>query len=472
MIANRRPDYDFHDPFDDLGKDGGRYFHEQAAVAKQVIYNWGVEAVGRRPLDYAQRDLLAYPAFRDRRNWRFQELHSHPPTWMFNDMAGFSEHDRQQVVRLRVTWFDHLLGMLELNQQLAGEYRHDLAATFRCFPVGAKFVWRGSSQKRASDICRRVHQCPFCFARKATEVFKRINDGLRQDAIGRLFLSGHVRITEQEMRLSVEDAVSGNLAIERRELVNRLTDTARWVGATGGIVTLTCGPDQVLEPICEGTTLRFQKQRGIGFRAAILCDVPLNRNVARHIPEIRTYEEGLGHRWNKGAVWKVVKVTSLNALRSEVFGTIDREGLFQWPSWSLCRDPNQWRQHADIMQGARLFEFWGDWRDRFPKLPSPSRRLGDAVTRRGMMRSRSALQNVNRARDQARTERVDDLLTGLSELIEQAANDRREKVGRQRIEKFFQRQGKVISQRDARELACRIHSQLNELIGTDHVEND
>jgi hypothetical protein len=199
--------------------------------ARQILNQWEIVSVGKRPIDYMGRDFLISSSLREARMWAMKKFSASPPIWG-GQMTEHLQADktlRKQAIQIVGISFLHLAHLTSLYEEADDAGRILIDHLGGCWPYGVGVRWTGSSRKKKEDICRKPRQCIFCFARLVCELFHRISAGPLQERDDQFLFLGRIRH-------NYEDSISGRalrncIRDVKPQFTERLIHEAKNLGA-------------------------------------------------------------------------------------------------------------------------------------------------------------------------------------------------------------------------------------------------
>jgi hypothetical protein len=165
--------------------------------ARQAVEQWRIAALGRRPEDFMARDLLLHSLWRDERPRVFHSLAKKPPAWVRDHVRYLPGTEQAPAAQLTALHYLHRRQLARLRAgEVAGgvtEGRQLLARLWGCWPYGARVAPpAGARAAPRACWCRLAWLCPWCYARRAVALERRLREGpLRRPQGKHLVLVGH-----------------------------------------------------------------------------------------------------------------------------------------------------------------------------------------------------------------------------------------------------------------------------------------
>lgn len=454
------------DSYDDLGVEGGRFEFKHGGLARRGVMNWSIAAFGNRPEDHLVRDLMFGSLERDRRLWPWRTLCKHKPPWMFADTVRLPEPQRLQIGQQRSFHYLHEAKWLELRDHANPVAANVIDQLRACWPVGSLVTWRGDGVSPHRN-CRRVRQCPFCFARKVLQLYQQTIRAISPAPGQRGFLLMTATVTDDELH---ESGIRGTYNFVRRRLLPTMQNTLQSMGAHGGLVTCQVGPRQCSSHQWIDGESATSLREGFEYYVGVLGETWVDRNVIAQLESL-----GGAPEVNVGGVTiqprlSVVNHLNHNSLRILLAGHMaaysgeqrlaDGRGLFVWPSLILA-SYEQWRERLDLLEGRHLYDRWGSWIGMEPVPRRPRLRMGRR-RRNGEARRLGTIHRINRGRKEQAEDRTDALMQQHGDFLRQLAADAGRPPGRSRIRSRLQRAGIEVSEKDSRRLAEMLKKEMVE----------
>ena len=169
--------------------------------AKKSVLAWHISAVGRRPRDFIARDCLFGSLFRDHRVPWFRRYVRRPAPWMkemVDHLPADSHPQALQYVVLHYLHKLHLIRMFETASRAWGDDSEEikrLSRLWRC-PPSTVLVEKKSGNGPFSRCCGLYHLCPWCFARKVTELSECLRKSVVTDTKGKFLVLAKATFAE------------------------------------------------------------------------------------------------------------------------------------------------------------------------------------------------------------------------------------------------------------------------------------
>ena len=174
------PDVD--EGYDDTGDDDvddnnrGYLAADLGLDAQKSVSQWRIRALGRRPKDFLARDCLFGSMFRDHRATWFHRYLRKTPDWMKDLVGHLPKESRRQALQCVVLDYLHKLHLTRLIETAAQRFGEDseemkrLSRLWQCPPYTVQIENRNDPDAPIPHGCGLFHLCPWCFARKVTEL--------------------------------------------------------------------------------------------------------------------------------------------------------------------------------------------------------------------------------------------------------------------------------------------------------------
>lgn len=440
---------------DDVGNPHGNIRLPFADEARKSVREWKFTAVGRRPADWAGRDLLQVGLRTDRRCWQYHALLKFKPSWLGENRPLASEQFHV-LMNARIIHYLHcqrMLGVANLEDQFVTDRAWK---TIRCRPTQAMFRIQDLPAKKQPRSCRMAQICPFCKERMARKLFRELA-GVTSSSSCCLLVSFRSAPFGIEANCSENEA-----SLHRQVLLSKLTSFKRIMRPLGGFYTLSFFPILEATPIWEADEMRFDAQRGLGLRLAAIAEVDSSQDECeRRLMEfhselcLQRSQEVDGPTLDRPII---ARSDDPQTLRQLIFGSQSTGvvanckshpdhragmlGAFIYPPWIISS--NQ-QIEACVRQSkhVRAFEKWGEWRkraaDRKPKRvcdwePERLRRVKNG--------RRSRLKPINDRRKQSAQALFEQVVQQHQGIMTEAAEQR---WGHVLLRRAFEAQSEVIS---------------------------
>jgi len=462
-----------YNDLDDVGQENGRIEIPFAWKARDRVCSYPVAAVGRRPKDYAQRDLLIGGWQKDGRCFRFRQLIKNMDPRFYVNTRNLRRADRDICARARAFQFMHTATLLGFANDLVGDERacRTLDSLLRCPPT--LFAIEADALKRSGhQTCKRIRLCPYCLSRKAVDLYDRLKVDYRRGTRKCLaLLSVFIPIDAPCVSASTEK-VRERFKTDSRENLGRLFElVTEHLGSSGGLIVSDVGPNLTAQAQWNDGEIEIENSQELELHLAILSEV--SENHFRDLANSLSLPEPLLTPFRQGEIAIEPTVTIRHcgpgdALRSLLFGEAPSklrgenvvDGAFRFPPWHLASQ-YQWRQYLHATRGAQTFRFWGDWKERYATSREPpvqTNQFTNAPQRRGSYKRRLNLQRANRARQLEKDNALDELLPHVRNLWEQLCIELGKDPGHTRLRRHATAAGIILTERQAREFVNRLSS--------------
>lgn len=332
---------------DDLGEEGGRAEIPFAGKARQLVFSPRVVAVGNRPRDHAQRDLLIGGWQKDGRCYQFRKLIKHKDPRCYEDTSSLRKTDRDTCARARAFQIMHAAALYRIKHHLGEDSRFSrtLSSLLRCPPTLIGFDSE-SLKRQGFRTCNRARLCPYCLSRKVLNLYERLSNDY---GVGTNKCLASVAITAP---MSSEVA-SSSFSCGTRDLFKRAAKEVRvllsnlakkHLGLTGGLFVTDAGPNLVTNDRWSDGELVVEKSKGLELHSVVLGEVPMSRAVTiiqdRSANEHSVPSIQIGPTEIRPTL--IIRLcTERDALRSLLFGEAPSEyrgddvvdGVFRFPPW-------------------------------------------------------------------------------------------------------------------------------------------
>lgn len=396
---------DLFENFDDLGIEGGDQFDEFGGFARQKVLSWQPKAVGKRPMDWAKRDLVYGRSRSDWRNWQLRSLLKNKPPYLFAGTSQLNDKDRKVVANSRAFQFVQYLKLFRLCNELEQDpVLLKIQSLLACPPA----LFEVRKQGRLLRNCELGHLCPFCVSRKAAVVCEHIRSFLPQafpTVLSKVSIS-------KKLPLNWERGLAKS---EKSIAFGKLKKVATEMGGDGGLLTFQVAPvRQEIPRVGNGEVLGVSEETALNFHASLVTEVSqdfVQRNC-RHpenlsIHDLSKPEELSGYNANLVvAVANSPIPRSIDGLRYLLFGKTSHvcdnsgespiNGAFANHQLHLA-NLNQWRSAELWTRNMKLYQYFGTWK---PSKPNEPKKLVNVNARSGKSRQVMSLQRANYGRQQ------------------------------------------------------------------------
>ena len=424
-----------------------------------------ISAMGTRPRDHMDRDLLLASLLRDRRLPMFRKQCLNLPAWvaaMPEDIPATFQHRAQQLVMLGST-HQHFIEQMRASIDLADDRSKGeqmLKAMEACPPRGALFAHGTLDSGRP---CRNARLCPWCHARSVQRLYGLLQAGpcLPERLTGKHLILFKTRV----------DGGDELDAQELREVRNDYRYKLRWVarqcGIEGGVIL------HQVTPWMPWYDRPSEKQKIFAHVFAFI-GVVASSSVDSIGPAIRKACED---QWiDRDYEVMLLPATVPDALRYLLLGTSykfdpSRVGLLAKNSksvvygiqgaaalqpWFLFDEQQAW-SYVAAMHGTRLFDTFGNWRESQADQKRCSRKRR-AQSEHGGDNRKMAFQCENECRRHDAKTRRRELATIALPILRKFKDAGGKHLGSPALRKMLSEAGHSISDRDARWLAKELPS--------------
>jgi hypothetical protein len=424
------------DPYEDaFGKSGGNRDSPYSREAKFYAAVQDVKALGRRPLDWMKRALLAGAAGDDRRNFPHRALLRNESTFLEQKSdAELPGHSPKLIREVRA--FDYLSRqhLLEMKAAMPDESSAQKSAMLASvcptslYLTGTR-IRHSIENTRRSNQCNSAWVCPHCYARRMGEQYHSAIARLDQNPAAYLALLSHQAV------VALDDVQEFHC--QRKAMSDALQAAAESLGVTGGLFTIQVGPTLRQQLYWDQNEAYYEDVQQLVVRVAVFGSVAANKTS---LSKLQRYFMG---EWSppQGTLIDLLRSATPGALRAMFVKARNSSyaaaelmendcGLFHWPTMTLC-SPHQWQSRFEMTRNLKCVQPWGDWRKNTKK-PLVASTCDNEVT--------AAKPSERRA----------DLLKAVH-----AAGPDTASMGRVALLKFLQSKGLDVSQRDVRWLVAQ-----------------
>jgi len=335
---------------------------------------WRIIAVGRRPTDWMRRQLLLDPLLEDGRLREFHGLCRDPPDWIRHLVQDLQRPHQAQAIQHYVADFLYRRRLNQLLELRDDAWTEQIRRAWWCPPTGYGFEWRGDDAGWRQP-CHQASFCPWCYARRAIDLYQRIVAGPWQGGQGEFLVLGSVLCTDEARDRQGFLGGTAERLREVRRIGNLLLSALRSIGVDHGVTTLQMGPRLAEEIRSVGDRcFELGHSQRFEYRVAVLGVVERRISVLHQALESDSLEIRLPLQSSPGAVFPHITVlagTASQALREMWVGASlqrknsrfgkARRGAFWIPPWQLASS-DQWREFLTAFRGMRAFSTFGDWR--------------------------------------------------------------------------------------------------------------
>lgn len=445
---------------DDLGDPNGCTYFPFSAEARHKVLGWRPVAVGRRPVDFIARDFLLGSLARDGRLWQLKKAWRNMPSWTTEDTSNFSARERKVILAVRVLHYFHAMQLFNLLQTLKGEAATALCRLLACWPYGIEVGGCGKNGGAGPrDVCRQPKICPWCAARHLVSLYRRLRAGPVSDRPDRILALGSVTVSDGALSSFDDDESARDRVRWLKDTAHGfLRESARRIGATGGIVTFQIGPQK--ETISQWQVERLHEvaRIGLSYRASILCECSAEGARALRAgmtggPELLI--DGIAHPvdWVLRSGPQALRVLLAGTATRSRYGSRPRglRGAFVLNPWFLASS-EQWLSHLYGTRSSRLYSPWGTWVEG---LAPQAGGLLNANRRRGRHRRDEAFRHANAERGHAALARRTECVAVCAPIWKELSAKLGRRPGRRELGKALATACLSVSERDVRWLVTR-----------------
>jgi hypothetical protein len=354
---------------DALGKSDGRQFSEFSNHAKFLTAIQGVAAVGKRPEDWAKRDLLVSASGDDRRNWSFKQLIANNSTFLNQNYDVVKDIKDERIVRSSRA-FDYmhrryLLSILDKTIENTPEQKvlnHAIVCPTSLYQTNDVIPHKINSTRR-QNVCLNAWVCPHCYARTLVKAFHLCKTTIPQSNAYALTL------ISDETPICLNNIESFNDAY--RTLRIKVIEIARLMGAKSGILALQVAPLRQQKLIWTCNEAITEEMDFLTLRVATMAVIP---TTGESLSQLLTFTEsqsqiqGLDGEQlqidleKTSSEWVIRMMLVAKSERRSTLHNLSNNnyGLFYWPPIWLCSQ-EQWINRYWMTKGKKSFQRWGKW---------------------------------------------------------------------------------------------------------------
>jgi hypothetical protein len=347
------------------------------------VGSWRPVSVGRRPVDYVQRDAMSAVIFRDPRSWHARKCLGNRPDWMVADAPQLTQEQLQALFVQRTLHYLYAARLLDARSDAEAREQRRIDRILGCWPSGMEVEWQGRGVKSRIDHCGKLRFCPFCFAREATRIWRLLTEYGRCRPRRSFLALFRASVDLMDLaRSSHVDATQEAARHAKYELTAALRKTAAQFGGTGGLCVAQFAPDRSDVPVWQSNDeLAMRSDAGLRLVVTCLAELTDPRGLARlegedHIgveqvcslagrpihARLRVVTWPLASQPGDPVRLMLIAPTSReNASRDETLGG---GGALTWAPWTLSTAA-QWLQHWRVAGGMHLYGPWGSWKSIF-----------------------------------------------------------------------------------------------------------
>jgi hypothetical protein len=334
--------------------------------AEAAAAAWRTRAVGKRPRDFAARDLLLRAGFPSRFSKRFSTLLNEPLdslSTVFREIpAG---RFRQQALAIATLHYLHLARLDVVERHAETDELHRIRRLRRCPPYGVLGNWRIEADDRLLRPCDLTRVCPWCLARSTTAWMDRVQMRLQARTDIRCLLLSRVQLDDEMLdEVILDGGLRRRLRHLRQEVFPVMQQTAQSFGVMAGVTCLQAAPLRIgrhrehaaWRHAYHAAALGFVEGEGVGALEETLAGTPtapiieFGRYAARQTltfgppktPAVRRLVIGWRERW------------------PEPEEPVRRYGLVVRPTWTAAPAAS-WRHYLSESAGIPTFTTFGQF---------------------------------------------------------------------------------------------------------------
>ena len=357
--------------FKPVGKNYGWQLDNQSSDRTRPIFGGRtISAMGNRPQDHMDRDLLLASLLRDRRLPMFRKQCLKLPEWapaVPENIPATFRGRAQQLIMLGSTQ-QHLIEKMRGSIDLAADRstgQEMLDAMEACPPRGALFS-RGTLDK--ARPCGHARLCPWCHARSVERLYRQLLAGpcTAERLAGKHLILLRIRVEAgQELQASEVREAAKVYRYQLRRLANR-------IGIEGGAIIHQVTPwmphyDRPSEKrkifahvfAMVGVVGRSDID-SVDRATSTFCDdqmlggdYELMMLPATNPQALRFLLHGTSHKFDLSELGLLVKNP-----KTVLFGV---QGAAALQPWFMFSEQQAW-SYESAMQGTRLYDTFGNWR--------------------------------------------------------------------------------------------------------------
>lgn len=425
-------------------------------------------AMGNRPQDHMDRDLLLASLLRDRRLRMFRRLCLEMPVWAPAVPEGIPtnfQRRAQQLIMLGCMQQYLIEKMRDTIDYAADSCQAEqmLKAMEACPPRGALFARTNLDTGRA---CGYAKLCPWCHARSVQRLYRQLLAG---PCTAERLAGKHLVLLRTQVDAG-QELLPDEVRADRNEYRYTLRAVASDLGIAGGVIL------HQATPWVPWYNRREEKRKGFAHIFTLIGMVPSSATETLDNAISETCSEHfLDGRYD--AAW--LPGETPQALRYLLFGSSYKfdgydlglvadsyqsirygiQGAAALQPWFLFNEQQAW-SYATAMQGVRLYDTFGNWRasqadrQQCSQIRRPKSEYGNEDRQMAFERKNTKRHNVAEARRRKLAEAV---LPDYLKLKEAAGKD----LGSPALRKALNDAGHAISDRDARWLAKHLPAMDN-----------
>ena len=424
-----------------------------------IFGNRTMTAMGNRPQDHMDRDLLLASLLRDRRLRMFRKQCLTLPDWAPDVPACIPANfqSRAQQLVMLGSHQQYLIEKMRDSIELAtdpckGEQM--LAAIESCLPRGALF---SRSMPNPGHACGYARLCPWCHARSVQRLYRKLLAGpcTPERLAGKHLITLRTRVEAGENIQACEVQES------RNEYRYKLRYLAREIGIEGGVIL------HQVTPWIPHYDRPQEKRKGFAhiFTMIGVVDSSTVESLAGGI------DEALSNMMLGYSETTMLPAETPQALRYLLFGSSYKfdsselglvvndykrllygiQGVAALEPWFLFDERQAW-SYAAAMQGTRLYDTFGTWRDSQAGRQQCSRKRR-AQSEDGNENRQMAFELENHQRYTKANDRRCQLVAVALPYYQDFTDHGGKRFGSPALRKAMNEAGHAISDRDARWLA-------------------
>lgn len=448
--------------FKPVGKNNGWQLDNLTAARTGPIFGGRtISAMGNRPQDHRDRDLLLASLLRDRRLRMFREQCFNLPAWapaVPECIPARFQHQAQQLIMLGST-HQYLIERMRASIHLAADRdkgERMLKAMQACPPRGALFA---RTPLDTAHPCGHARLCPWCHARSVQRLYKQLLAGpcTAERLAGKHLLALQVRAD------AGEDIQASEVRQARNDYRYELRRVARELGIEGGAIL------HQVTPWIPWYDRPEKKRKGFAHLFTMIGLVDSSG--------VETLDEAIEAACS-GEDYNTIRLPAdtPHALRYLLFGSSrtftirdvdvvasDRKALhFGIPGaaalqpWFLFSEQQAW-SYVAAMQGTRLYDTFGNWRESQADQKRCSRKRR-AQSEDGNVNRQWAFKSENRRKQRDAKERRRQLAVIALPFFQKFKDAGGKHLGSPALRKMLSEAGHNISDRDARWLVKNLPS--------------
>ena len=333
--------------------------------AKQAAATQIVAKIGRRPSQWAMRELLPGATGDDPRCW-FYRLNLKNDASFLNQKADRISADGDWATIREARAFDNmnrhfLFGLLDKLPDESAEWKAAARAAVcrTCLYKTHSLIPHEFSFVRDPQVCQNGWCCAYCYARLFGNQFEETTS-LLKDAQPEF-----IALFSQADLIGLSDKASVDRL--RKQIRTELLGVAKSAGCNGGIWTQQISPALSDHATWSGNQIRTFQYEALEFRMAVLGVVPRSRdnlervrNFDRHRQILTLPTEIDIQQFDVRRSLRAFMVKARSMSRAKVQLQENTRGLFYWPPMSISA-PNQWVSRFYLLRNQPAARHWGSW---------------------------------------------------------------------------------------------------------------